>query len=355
MAFNYDARTSIEDRQLVDTRVLSGIDVASRQLGINVLALLARFKIRPQLINTPVGYLDYRQIIGFMDAVAEEFNCPHWGFVVGTCQKPLNFGIWGLPMKLSPDLGTALENGIKFFRYVNGMAQRELKVEGDLAIYSRRPATSISKPSYQTATLGAVQTYNTVRDWCALDWRPDRVTLIQPSPPQASLYRRYFKCPVNFDSATTALYFPASDLRLPLPHSDPELLTAVVGYLDRIALEPFPENDIVGQVEVSIKRSLGTPTCNLTSIAQLLCLHPRKIQRQLATRGLSFNHLLSKVRMDTARHIVETSNTELAKLSRLLGYNNPSAFSKAFSKVYGISPASWRKQVAAQRKKGNQA
>lgn len=129
-----------------------------------------------------------------------------------------------------------------------------------------------------------------------------------------------------------------------MPHSDPGLLIAVVDYLERIAMEPMPENDVVGQVRVSIRRSMGTTTCNLTSIAQLFHRHPRKLQRQLAAGGVTFKQLLWEIRMESARNLLEKSNTEVVKLSRLLGYKNPGAFSKAFSKTHGISADRWRKK-----------
>jgi len=330
--------------------MLAGIDLAAHTLGIDVRPLLARFNIRPDLVTRPGGYIDYRSVMHFMDGVATHFNCPHWGFLVGTCQRPVDTGIWGLPIKLAPDLETAINHGIKYYRYLNGIPDRSLEVRGNMAKFSRGVKMPGVTPSAQTATLGIVQMYNIIRDFCAPDWRPARVTLIQTSPPAASLYEDYFRCPVTFEHAENAIYFPRSDLRRPMRNSDPELLKAVLDYLDRIASEAMPEADVVGQVRVCIKRSLGTSNCNLSSVAQQFHAHPRKLQRELGAKDATFNQLLSEERMACARHMLESSTTEVFKLSNLLGYGNPSAFSRAFTKTYGISPENWRKNLLKQRK-----
>jgi AraC-like DNA-binding protein len=71
------------------------------------------------------------------------------------------------------------------------------------------------------------------------------------------------------------------------------------------------------------------------------------LQRRLAAAGASFSTLLEGWRMEEALILLVDSQAEIGQISRLLGYSEPSAFSRAVAHWWGASPRALRKARGA--------
>jgi transcriptional regulator GlxA family with amidase domain len=61
-------------------------------------------------------------------------------------------------------------------------------------------------------------------------------------------------------------------------------------------------------------------------------------------------HYLINWRMQVAAHDLRNTSASLAQVAETIGYDSEAAFSRAFKKVFGAAPATWRRQgSAAQR------
>ncbi|MGY5453511.1 helix-turn-helix transcriptional regulator [Agarivorans sp. MS3-6] len=93
-----------------------------------------------------------------------------------------------------------------------------------------------------------------------------------------------------------------------------------------------------------IQKSLGTPQCCFNFAVKDLNLHPKAIQRELKRNGLSFKGILAETRKEVAEYYLAKTKMSFIQLSQLLGYNNPSAFSRAFKCHSGITPKQYREK-----------
>jgi AraC-like DNA-binding protein len=77
-----------------------------------------------------------------------------------------------------------------------------------------------------------------------------------------------------------------------------------------------------------------------------MALSPRTLQRRLAIEGTSF----AEVPDDTRRHIAEAYIKDralaLTDVSYLLGFSEPSAFTRAFQRWFGLAPRQFRNQFS---------
>ncbi|GGA93874.1 hypothetical protein GCM10011511_16470 [Puia dinghuensis] len=87
---------------------------------------------------------------------------------------------------------------------------------------------------------------------------------------------------------------------------------------------------------------LGVPS--LQQVAANLHLSTRSLQRRLKEEGVSYGELAESVRKATAMHYLRSSDYPLKEISFMLGYNELSAFSRAFKKWTGRSPQDLRRQ-----------
>ena len=71
-------------------------------------------------------------------------------------------------------------------------------------------------------------------------------------------------------------------------------------------------------------------------------ISPRTLQRYLMTQGTGFQELLDDTRQAMAARYLSDSSISLTQLASLLGYADPSTFSRAFTRWNGISPQKWK-------------
>jgi AraC-like DNA-binding protein len=63
--------------------------------------------------------------------------------------------------------------------------------------------------------------------------------------------------------------------------------------------------------------------------------------------GMAPMHYLTHWRMQTAAQKLRSTNATLAQVGALVGYESEAAFSRAFKKAFGSSPATWRRAARA--------
>jgi AraC-like DNA-binding protein len=59
--------------------------------------------------------------------------------------------------------------------------------------------------------------------------------------------------------------------------------------------------------------------------------------------GMAPMHYLAHWRMQTAAQKLRNTSASLAQVAQLVGYESEAAFSRAFKKTFGSSPATWRR------------
>ena len=72
-------------------------------------------------------------------------------------------------------------------------------------------------------------------------------------------------------------------------------------------------------------------------------LHPRNLQRKLKKKNQTFKKILNKTRIETACWHLQSSEKSITQISEILGYNDVSAFSRAFKVQKQCSALGWRK------------
>jgi AraC-like DNA-binding protein len=331
---------------LVSSEMLLGSREAAQELGVDITDLLRDHDIDPTILVSPEGYLSRAQVIEFLEAAARSFDCPHFGFLVGKHQPPLRQGRLTPIFKLSADLKAAIDNTLIYQPLYSEARIHQLVVEDGYASMLRLDPELADRSATQLDTLVIVQIFKILKTLCGSDWQATSVSFTHSAPPAKQQYLRYFNCPVYFDQEIDRIVFPERILHRPIATADPELLAIVLTHYDDLMAAQEQErdtDDIVAAVSSYIRRNLGSNLCNFTSCAAFFGMHPRALQRALDERDQTFKGLLSALRMELAMHYLRSSSVPLKELAEMLGYGNPSAFTRAFNKAQGISPVEWRK------------
>lgn len=331
---------------LLNSEILLGSLEAAAELRLDLSGAQDRFGIDDEMLHAPKGLIAFHRVAGFLESVAQQGKCPLFGFMVGKHQPPLRFGPTAQMIKLSPTLEAAVKNGLMYSRFNSQESLWHLERSEGYVFLKRLSRIRYDGSLVQLHTLAVTLMYNGFVSLCGHKLSAAYISFRHSPLEDSAVLERHFGAPVHFNQDFDGLAFPESYLQYPLATADAELFAMMKKYLDSVRDELNIDDDIPTKVSHHIRKTLGTSICNLESIAQLLGQHPRNLQRSLKQSDLSFRQLLQDTRQEVAEYYLRSSTMALTDLADILGYQNVSAFSRAFKSYCGLAPAVWREQAS---------
>jgi AraC-like DNA-binding protein len=171
---------------------------------------------------------------------------------------------------------------------------------------------------------------------------PLRVEFSTRAPDDLAAFEDHFQCELRFSRPQELLVLPADELDRPSPRAHPELELATEEMVARyLALRD--KADILSQVRAALFECLPEGDVSAGRIAEQLHMTDRTLRRRLDEEGVSFRELLGTVRRNLALRYLADDNLSLTEISYLLGFAEPSSFTRAFRGWTGQSPSEARR------------
>jgi AraC-like DNA-binding protein len=317
-----------------------GVPEVLRKLDQNPSEVLSAIDIDPELFNDPGNQISFWKRGQMLDHCATWCACPHFGLLVGQQAGLGQFGLLGLLSKYSASVGTALGLLSRYMHlHVRG-ATTLFTVDAGLAVLEYQVYYP-DAPGHRQVCDGAVAVaFNILRELCGESWAPSEVQFAHERPENTTPYRQFFNGPLRFDAGRYGIAFDAEWLEHPLPESDPELLKLLQAEVDRV--DARLKGDFETQVRAAVRGAIVNRQCSAAEVAERFSMHRRSMSRHLRSMGTSFRALAEDVRFELARHFLEESRMEIIQIASMLGYSNASAFTRAFRRWSGSTPARWR-------------
>ncbi len=311
-----------------------------RERGIDPVEALRSAGLDMALFDDPENMVSFAAIGRLMKLCVARTQCPHFGLLIGRRSGLSTLGIIGHLSQQMPDVGSALRSLILHLQIHDRGAAPNLSVEPDVAV--------LSYLIYQRGVEGTSQIYdcaiaiifNILRDLCGPTWRPTEVSFSHRQPSDTKPYRQFFQAPLRFDREQTALVFPAKWLDCAVAGADPvrrEQLEQQIA-----ALENLDSRDLVSQLRSVLRTLLITHRSSLEQVAQLFSMHRRTLNRRLKAQNYTFHELVNEVRYEIARQLLEDTQMPMSQIAVTLDYSDASAFTRAFRRWSGTTPAAWR-------------
>ncbi|NJN05381.1 MAG: AraC family transcriptional regulator [Rhodobacteraceae bacterium] len=114
---------------------------------------------------------------------------------------------------------------------------------------------------------------------------------------------------------------------------------------------PEPHEDVFGDAQgervlahfrAVIEANIGEGEQTLDRFADLVGLHPRRVQRLLSANGTSYRQLREDVRRGIALDLLANTSSPISEIAAQLGFSAPSAFDRAFRQWTGKTPTMFR-------------
>ena len=315
-------------------------------LGADASAVCAEAGIDIGLFDDPDNLISNAARIHLLNLCVTRTGCKHFGLLVGQRASLPSFGLVGFLVQHSPDVGTALRNFVRYLHlHVHGTAPT-LAVNGRRAIFGYEIHQPRVEAVDQLADGALAVGFNILRNLCGPDWMPLEVLFAHPKPKDTSPFSRFFGTSIRFEAERNAVVFSADWLNHRLPSADPELrrlLQKQIDLLDTRHSENFPE-----QVRNVLRTALLTGHGTADQVAGLFSMHSRTLHRHLQASGTGFQELLDEGRFNVARQMLGDSAVGVSEVAEVLDYSNASAFTRAFRRWSGTTPAQWRESRKAQ-------
>lgn len=313
-----------------------------RNLGADPAEVLNEAGFKLDLFNDPENRISIVSRGRLISHCVARTGCRHFGLLLGQHAGLHSFGLVGLLVKYSPDVGTALRSLVRYFHLHARGAAPALAVDGDRAMLS----FAIHQPHVEAAEQigdGAVAVMcNMLRELCGPAWKPDEARFAHRRPEEVAPFRQFFRAPLRFDAEQYAVVFSTTCLTRPLPETDPALRRLLQKEVD--ALEARHGGEFPEQVRSVLRSSLLTGHASAEEVAALFSMHSRTLGRHLAGSGSGFRQLVDEGRFEIARQMLEDSAMDVSQIAGMLDYADASAFTRAFRRWSGTTPAQWRAQ-----------
>jgi len=313
--------------------------------GIDPAPLFAAEGIKIQLPIDPCLRLPYEKIDRIRAKGVELGGDEACGLRAAAFYVPSQLGALGYALHASLTLRQAYMRLERFARVLNDKAAVRVEDRNrHLVVTIVIGLKSESETARDDGALAMVTKIS--RSICGHGFRLHSVNFKHAPPKDVKPYFEYFGCELNFDQAQNQLLIPLSIADQVLDGASPELALMNDKIVTR-RLASIDKNDIVARLRAVLVDQLPQGNISDDSVAAALHMSVRTMHRKLADVDSSFRALLVEMRRDLAEAYIMDNTLTLTEISLLLGFSEPSSFSRAFKSWTGTAPSEARQSRRA--------
>ncbi|WP_156744445.1 helix-turn-helix transcriptional regulator [Mycobacterium sp. E740] len=151
-----------------------------------------------------------------------------------------------------------------------------------------------------------------------------------------SRYTGFFGADVKFGISPAALRVERRVLDERFLSANETIRTLAVEYLSGKYVDPSAT--MTSRVRSAVAERLGSSEPVIGSVARLLAMNPRTLQRRLVAEGTSYAAVLDSVRRDAAYRYITTTDMPFTQVAALVGFSEQSALTRAVRRWFGVGP-----------------
>lgn len=214
---------------------------------------------------------------------------------------------------------------------------------GDFSLIHEGPHCQlVYEPHYQTRRRERVETVlacvlNMARWVTGGRFEAERVQFIHAPAADTALYSHLLQAPLQFNAASNALVFRPALQATPLIQTNRTMRDQLRAMADQM-LGELEQVGLSADVQAMIRQH---PSWGKERIAERLGMSGRHLVRKLQEEGTTFKLLRSRLQQKLAEEMLD-SGVAVGEVASALGFSDESAFSKAFKRWAGTTPALFR-------------
>ncbi|ACC74014.1 AraC family transcriptional regulator [Paraburkholderia phymatum] len=312
---------------------------AATQRNLDVRAALQHAGISEELLSASrarVSTLAFARLwAALADLMGDEF--------FGLDSHPMRRGSYALMCHAvlhTENLEHALRRMLKFLRAVLDDLHGELRCEGDQALI-------ILHDRGVTRRLFAYGTWYILVHGFACWLARRRIPLHEmrfraTAPNDDSDYRTRFCEDITFSATETLIRFDRRFLNLKVVETESTLRAFLQEAPANILVKYRNESSTTALIRRRLRKQTPDEWPELDTLAQLMNMSSATLQRRLLAEDMSYRRLKDELRRDIAIDLFSNSSLTVAEVAARTGFQETSAFHRAFKKWTGASPGIYR-------------
>ena len=308
--------------------------------GIDPAPLFAAEDIEIKLPIDPCVRLPYEKVDQLRAKAEKLCGDEAFGLRSASVYLPSQLGALGYAWQASLTLRKAFLRLERFVRVVNDKAQVNVE-DRDACMVVTLKVNLDSKCEFARDDGALALITRMCRLVSGDHFRLQAVNFSHAEPRDIKPYFEFFGCQLNFDQADNQLLIPLSLADEMLAGASPELALLNDKVITR-RLASIDREDIVARVRATLMDLLPSGNISDDAVADALHMSVRTMHRKLTDENNNFRTLLVEMRRGLAEQYILDNSLTLTEISLLLGFSEPSSFSRAFKNWTGTAPSEAR-------------
>ena len=323
----------------------------ARRAGVAVQPLLKKANLTVEQIDDPSVRLAVRDQVRFINLVADAVQDDLLGFHVAQECDLRELGLLYYVLASSQTVMEALRRVARYGAIANEGVFQQYTVGRQIGIGLQYVGISRHLDRHQTECW-MVLIVRVLRHLTGRRISPRRVRFVHARRRSPEEFASYLGGDIRFAAPADDISFDAAIGDASIASADPYLNKLLVGYYeDTITRRRAVRGSTRLTVENAIVPLLPHGEVRIGEIARGLGLSQRTLARRLTVEGLTFSALLAELRLDLAKRYLAEGDMSISHIAWLLGYQEVSAFSKAFKRWTGEAPRHARGVAPGQRRR----
>lgn len=325
-----------------------------KKLGVELLPSLRGRGLTMDEFKAPDARVPVELYESLWEVGASLLGSSDFGLKMATCLTLDSFHLVGHVAAACSTVGEAIDRVVDLSRLLHDAGRTEVERVDHQRVrlfpgcrgLQRPPPRAISE--FNTASAIVLIRILTRRP----EWLPLEVHFSHEAPARMALHQELFGVTPVFHAVETMVVLSNADLSMPVRAGvAPQIGEYLESYAQTLIAQLSARHveSLRDRILSVIVSNLSTATMTLEGVAARLAMTPRTLQRRLAKSGKTFSVLVDEARMVAAERYLADENLSLGEISFLLGYKEPSTFHKAFRRLKGVSPGTWRSAARPKR------
>jgi AraC-like DNA-binding protein len=167
-----------------------------------------------------------------------------------------------------------------------------------------------------------------------------------PRPEHAAEYQVMYSHALTFDAPRTEIHFDAAHLAAPVIQDEATLRKFLRTAPRSVFLKYKNEDSWTARVRRRLRGSIGAASWpRLEAVAREFRVAPTTLRRRLEAEGTSYQGVKDELRRDAAVHQLCGTRLSIAHIASELGFQETSAFHRAFKRWSGVQPGEYRRRA----------
>jgi AraC-like DNA-binding protein len=316
--------------------------------GINLDALAPAMGVDPKDLQNTTIFISLNSFNSLLEHLAVLTNDDLFGLKFGLYFKLGDSGPFGFGLMNAPNLENALKFYNRFIPLTADYAQFTTEIGQNYTSITWAYSPLIVRCS-QYADLMAILTVRQFRKSCGQRWLPSSAELVRKRP-KCDVFHRANVSPVTrFSSEKCKIIFRNDDLLFENSTSDSRLFEIMTERCEEGLVRKKTAMPLEIKVRDEVLNQLMTGNFLLPKVANTLHMSGRNLQRQLQTKGTSFELVLEETRRELAETLLATTDLTISMIAERVGYSGMNAFSRAATSWFGSPPSVVRQNLVACR------